>query len=72
MYNIIHHNLDVAKEPYCTLRFINLLKGEIVHYSVKIDTNKIADIIGIFRTIGNLVIGTNTPDLTDVKKISIK
>ena len=58
IYNIIHHNLDVAKESTCKLRFINLLKGEIIHYSVKIDANKIADIINIFQTIGNLTAKT--------------
>jgi len=66
MYNIIHHNLDIVKEPTCKLRFINLLKGEIIHYSVKIDATKIADIINIFQTIGNLATKV-TPDLADTQ-----
>jgi hypothetical protein len=64
MYNIIHHDLDVIQHPKCKLRFINLLKGEIIYFSVKIPKNNIIKIVDAFQKVGNIIVEINPENIT--------
>lgn len=64
MYNIIHHNLDETQHPKCKLRFINLLKGEIIYFSVTIPKNNVIKIVDTFQKVGNIIIEINPENIT--------
>jgi hypothetical protein len=69
MYNIIHHGLDVVQYPCCDVKFINLLKGEILEYKFRLSRKKIGQIIEIFQKTGDVLTDYNVKesDIVDNK-----
>lgn len=50
--NLLGH--DYKKTVKYTIRFLNLLKGEMTHYKIILERSKIDEILDIFYTIGEL------------------
>ena len=71
MYNIIHHDLNVETTPCCTVKFLNLLKGEIRHYKIKLSKNKINEIIETFQKSGNVLNEMDEKKEVDTKTASL-
>jgi hypothetical protein len=52
IYNIMDN--EILNEVKYTIRFINLLRGEIIHYSIKLNRDNINEIINILNKVGEI------------------
>ena len=54
MYKVDGIDEEKKKNTTFLIKFINLLRGEILHYKIKLSDKKIDEIIKIFQDQGNI------------------